>query len=451
MAHISFFSRTRRIDHRRGVAKRRIATVLVAGMALALALGALSWRSPAAQASSPVVRTPLQPFGLIALEQYGGKASCPTSDTHLANAASNPAIAGLMIRVKWSDMQPASSADSSTNWCIIDNVFKLAEQSTSISQPRGETGPSAHKFVVLAFVPGFETPTWALTDPAGKLPPAATASFCIPYGVGAGTTATLPLPWDKTYHQNWSNFLQAVASRYASKTDFLMIAASGPTSISEEMSLPGAASGSTSCNESADVTTWENLCYTPTAYENAWNTTFQDFHTDFPNQYTSLALYRGLQVGNTCTADPTQKLATPTNVSSKGELNLGNKFALEANGLTSGSPGDETYNLVSSNSGGTVTGFEMATGATKPTNWATEGGPTATSGAQALQNALNAGLAANVDFLEVYYNDVDAASTDTSVQSVLQNVASQLPLPQYSPAYTPPPPPPPHCHGSTCT
>lgn len=469
MACIPYFSRTGCGDNHTRAAKRPTATLLVAGMALALALGALSWRSPAAQAS-PIVRTPLQPYGLIAMEQYPGcdftktPPSCPAVPS-LSNAASNPAIAGLMIRVPWKDMQPTSGADSTTNWSITDAAFTAAEQSTSISQPRGGSGPSTHKFVVLGFVPGFDTPAWALTDPAGKLPPVQTASFCIPYGIGAGTVASLPLPWDKTYLNNWSNFLQQVAAHYAGKTDLLMVAAAGPTSVSDEMSLPGGASSSSKCNSTADteaddLATWEKLGYTPSQGVSAWNTAFQDMQTSFPGRYASLSLYPGLPIGSMGMHDSTQRTATPQSVISAEQPKLGTTFAVQQNGLTysSGGPDDSMYRLVTENNGKAVTGFQLDTSATKDlTAIQHEGGPSlgAGDGATALNNALQAGITSpsgvgtGVDFLQVYEDDVDAASTNAAIQSVLQGVAAQLPLPQYSPAYTPPPPPRPTCHGFT--
>jgi hypothetical protein len=437
--------RVRRNGHTTATNQRRV--VLASVAIFAILLGLVSSSSQSAKAADSVVRTPLRPYGLIALEQYphcdpSSSASCPASDAPLANAAQNPAISGLMLRMTWEDMEPS---DGTFNWPITDAVFKLAEQSTSISQPR--PGLTAHKFVVLSFVPGFETPSWALRDPAGKLPSAATGSFCIPYGVGAGTTATLPLPWDPTYLNNWSNFLQQIASHYESKPEFLMITADGPTSISEEMSLPGAAGPASPCDESADIASWKDLGYTSERYAAAWSTAFQDFHANFPNQVTSFAYYRGLPIPGAA-----QRTKMPADVTSEGELSLGHDFALEANGLTYQSPDDPAYQFVSSNSGSAITGFEMATAATtNAANMTQEGGPGATTASQALQNALIAGVDANVDFLEIYHEDADTAATDSGVMSVLQTVAGELPLPQYSPAYVGPPLPRPTCHGSSCT
>jgi len=457
MAQQLLFRPSGLLERQMRAAKRRTAVALSGGVALALVLSALSLGSPAAQAANSVTRTsqpsglsvarkPLQPFGLIAVEQYAPcAATCPDP---LANAANNPAIAGLMIRVQWQEIEPSYGG---FNWSITDQAFTDAEASTSVSWPWGASGPAAHKFVVLTFVPGFDTPTWALTDPAGKLPPVQTASFCKPYGEGAPKMENLPLPWDPTYQNNWSNFLKAVQAQYASKTDLLMIGSAGPTSVSDEMSLPGAEGSKSKCTTAqinADEATWENLKppYTPSAYEGVWTTAFNDYANDFSNQFTSLSLYPGLPVdGSSSTLNNSQIVGTPKAILGEGFAKFGSKFAVQMNGLTyaSGGMDDGMYKLVSGNSGKMVTGFQMVDSATK--NISEEGGPTATTGAQALQNALDAGLiskesvASGVDFLQLSSPDTDAAATDPSVQAVLVNVAGRLPLPQYSPAYIPPP------------
>src|SRR5258708_12256868 len=96
-------------------------TVLAAGMAL----GTVSWPSPGA------AQTP--PQGLIALYQYPGCDNnglsfggppCPSGALY-ENAAKNPAIAGLMIRVDWRDMyRPALSGP--IDWSLHYAMFSPA-------------------------------------------------------------------------------------------------------------------------------------------------------------------------------------------------------------------------------------------------------------------------------------------------------------------------------------
>jgi Beta-galactosidase len=304
-----------------------------------------------------------------------------------------------MIRVNWADMEPSEGA---FNWEITDAVFAQAVAN--------------NKYVVLSFVPGFSTPAWALSG-------AETAQFCIPYAAQGGQVGTLPLPWDHTYLAAWSAFLQAVSDRYASNPAFLMIAAAGPTSVSEEMSLPGAEGSSDLCSASQiaqDLATWTSAAvgYTPAKYEDAWQTVFQEYAELFPSQFVSLALYGGLPIGSNGTRDASQQTATRQSIIAEGEAQLAEKFAIEGNGLRPLSAGNDQYALVSSNSGKIVTGFELDTSATRDPGRQGD----ATDPVHALALTLQTGLAAHADFLEVYQPDV----VNPAMQAVLQETQSQL-------------------------
>ncbi len=372
--------------------KRRLAAALTSSLALA----AGSWPSPGA--AQPAAR----PEGLIALYQYGQCAKRGECGLVRPKAADNPAIAGLMIRLKWKDVQTGPRV-ADFNWEMTDNVFRQA---------------SANKFVVLSFVPGIETPDWALD----RIPEGGKEKFCIPYGLKTevGTEIMLPLPWNQTYLKLWYDFLQAVSERYARNPRFLMIAAAGPTSVSEEMSLPGAQISSKVCSTEAALKTWMSVGYTPEKYLGAWREVFKSYATLFPNQYVSLALYRGLPIALRNRAPVAEVRETPQRIIASGMTELAGKFAVEANGLVANSPRNMAYQLVRSSGGRAVTGFELATAATKRPE--VEGD--AESPARALCLALRAGLAAGVNFIEIYQED--AASDDPAVRNVLQAFARQL-------------------------
>jgi len=46
------------------------------------------------------------------------------------------------------------------------------------------------------------------------------------------------MPWNKVYLHRWSVFLEQVSDRYGKSPSFALVAAGGPTSVSEEMTLP---------------------------------------------------------------------------------------------------------------------------------------------------------------------------------------------------------------------
>jgi len=349
--------------------------------------------SPTTSGSTPAVTSPAstttaggsdhvpRPQGIVAVQQYE-----PGHLPVFAGAVFKDSfIAGVELRADWRDVEPQPDQ---FNWQFVDQVFAEAVASG--------------KFVVLTLVPGFGTPSWVLQSPV------VTASFPRQYGPGQGQVAPLPVPWDPTYLSRWFTFLQQVAGRYGTNPAFRMISAAGPTSVSSEMSLP---------NRTDDIAQWVSLGYTPAQYEGAWNTVFQMYARIFPRQYFSLSLYPGLRIGERRRPDAAESTMTPQAIVSEG-LQYKNSFALQTSGLTGAKNGTELYNIVSSSSGAIVTGFQLTTSAT---NFPAQMGDAA-SPVGALGLTLQEGLAAHVDFLEVYEADV----VDPAMETLLEQTAVQL-------------------------
>jgi hypothetical protein len=323
-----------------------------------------------------------RPQGIVAVQEYE-PGDLPVFASAVFN---NSFIAGVELRAYWQDVEPQPNQ---FNWQFIDQVFAQAAAS--------------NKFVVLTLVPGFGTPSWALQGPV------VTASFPRQYGPGQGQVGPLPVPWDNAYLSRWFTFLQQVADRYGANPAFRMISAAGPTSVSSEMSLPA---------RSEDIAQWVTLGYTPALYEGAWNTVFQTYARIFPRQYFSLSLYPGLRIGDRRKPDAAQSTLTPQAIVTEG-LQYKNSFALQTSGLTGAKNGANLlYNLVSSSSGTIVTGFQLTTSAT---NFPAQMGDAASS-AGALGLTLQEGLAAHVDFLEVYEADV----VNPAMETLLEQTAVQL-------------------------
>ena len=203
-----------------------------------------------------------------------------------------------------------------------------------------------------------------------------------------------------------------------------MIAAAGPTSVSEEMSLPGAQISSKVRSTEAALKTWTSAGYTPEKYLGAWREVFKRYAALFPNQYVSLALYRGLPIGmrnGAPVADDGEVKETPQRIIAEGMTELAGKFAVEANGLVANSPRYMAYQLVRSSGGRALTGFELATAATKRPE--VEGD--AANPARALCLALRAGLAAEVNFIELSRGRVGRRSRRSGCASGLCKAAAR--------------------------
>src|ERR1039457_692202 len=172
-------------------------------------------------------------------------------------ALNNPFVSGVAVQINWRDIEPVQGKP---DWSKLDALFAAAI--------------SSQKWVQLDIIPGFFSPEWALAG-------AKTDLFLVPYGPDHGTVAKLPMPWDPVYLDRWFAFVKQLSERYGKSSAFRMIAAAGPTSVSEEMTLPS--------NSPPAVKKWLSDGYTPAKYLGAWEEAFHLYADSFPNQYVSLA------------------------------------------------------------------------------------------------------------------------------------------------------------------
>ncbi len=177
---------------------------------------------------------PARPVGLIALQEN----SSLTSARPVVPAAvlSDRAISGVLLYIDWSAVEPVRNRFSRVVIGAIDQAFCEAERH--------------HKFVVLDLLPGFDSPAWALDETPPSFPSLAPCippqyesyssfAFCFAYSYsGLAPARALPLPWNATYLSRWFAFLRVIAARYGRNPEFAMVGAAGPTSLSEEMSIP---------------------------------------------------------------------------------------------------------------------------------------------------------------------------------------------------------------------
>jgi len=285
-------------------------------------------------------------------------------------------MSGVAVQINWRDIEPVQG---SPDWSRLDGVLAAAEP--------------ANKWVQLDVFPGFFSPAWALQG-------AKTDLFAIQYGPGHGTVTKLPMPWDRVYLGRWFAFMKQLGERYGKSTAFRMVAAAGPTSVSEETTLPSSPS---------DTQKLLHDGYTPAKYLGAWAEAFQVYATAFPNQCISLAtgkrniaiLERAMQV-------------------------FGRRLAIQSNDLHAGRAqveAPDNTEFINSYSGRIITGFEMRGGSQGPV-------PSQVMGAAgnpplALKKSVDKGMAPNkagrhVNYLQIYAGDVLAPA----MQPVLQYAAS---------------------------
>ncbi|MGB7620815.1 MAG: hypothetical protein WBN92_00540, partial [Terriglobia bacterium] len=326
------------------------------------------------------------PSGLVVVRHVKNS---PQQDRALdEQALKNPFISGVGFQIHWSDIEPVQGKP---DWSKLDELFAAAE--------------SSKKWVQLCIYPGFFAPAWALGGVKTDL-------FAVQYGPGKGTVLSLPMPWDSVYLKRWVAFLKQLSDRYGKSPAFRMIAADGPTSVSEEMTLP------------REVKKWQSDSYTPRKYIEAWQKVFQVYAADFPHQFISLAVGNGLNINDQGKIHPGEGARTRQTIIDQAISLLGRRFSLENHDLHAGPKNQQPEtSFVMSYSGRIITGLEMRCAAelgTCSAGMGAEGDPPL-----ALRKSIAKGMELNkvgqhVNYLEIYEPDVLA----DEMQPVLRYGAS---------------------------
>jgi len=304
---------------------------------------------------------------------------------------SNPSMSGVAVQVNWSDIE---ASEDKPDWSQLDALFAAAA--------------AEKKWVHLIMFPGFFSPPWALEGVQTDL-------FEIQYGPGKGTSAKLPMPWDRVYLGRWFAFMKLLSARYGGLPAFRMIAAAGPTSVSVEMTLP---------NSPAAHMQWMADGYAPARYLSAWDDTFHFYAETFRNQCISLSA-PGLPILGAGPKDRAAHLRAKQEVIERAARAVGNRLAIQSSDLHAGHAAVEAPDnteFINSYSGRIITGFEMRSGsqdAIASKVMGAEGDPPL-----ALRRSIDKGMARNsggrhVNYLEIYAADVAPAA----MQPVLQYAA----------------------------
>jgi hypothetical protein len=360
--------------------------------------------------SSTLLPARAQPTDLVDQDTRGETVRCAATDDTtpsglaavLASATyqspklqvvKNPFISGVQVQINWRDIEPVQGKP---DWSKLDELFAAAE--------------SSKKWVHIAIFPGFFSPAWALEG-------AKTDLFPIPYGPGHGTVTSLPMPWDRVYLDRWFAFVKQLSERYGRSPAFRVIAAAGPTAVSEEMTLPS--------NSPPEIKKWLSDGYTPAKYLAAWDETFHVYADAFPNQCISLAAPH-LPILEQGRRDRPAQVRAQQDIVERGLRILGRRLAIQGNNLHAGQAPVENADFtdfIQSYSGRIITGFEMrggSAGAQPSKVMGAEGNPPL-----ALRRSIDKGMAPNkagqhVNYLEIYAADVLLAQ----MQPVLQYAAA---------------------------
>ncbi len=306
---------------------------------------------------------------------------------------SNPSMSGVAVQVNWSDIE---ASEDKPDWSQLDALFAAAA--------------AEKKWVHLIMFPGFFSPPWALEGVQTDL-------FEIQYGPGKGTSAKLPMPWDRVYLGRWFAFMKLLSARYGELPAFRMIAAAGPTSVSVEMTLP---------NSPAAHRQWMADGYAPARYLSAWDDTFHFYAETFRNQCISLSA-PGLPILGAGPKDRAAHLRAKQEVIERAARAVGNRLAIQSSDLHAGQAAVEAPDnteFINSYSGRIITGFEMRSGsqdAIASRVMGAEGDPPL-----ALRRSIDKGMARNSDGRHVNYLEIYAADVAPSAMQPVLQYAAQL-------------------------
>jgi hypothetical protein len=310
-------------------------------------------------------------------------------------ALNNSFMNGVHVQINWRDIEPV---EGKPDWSRLDALFAAAE--------------SSNKWVRLSIFPGFFSPEWALEG-------AQTDLFEIQYGPGHGTPAKLPMPWDRVYLGRWFAFLRLVAQRYGNSPAFRAIGAAGPTSVSDEMTLPVP-------RHRQGTQKWLGDGYTAAKYLDAWEEVFRFYADSFPNQCISLSGPDLPILKNGKIVDHPERMRAKQDIVERAMRVFGRRLTIQSNDLHAGHAPVEALDntdFINSYSGRIITGFEMRGSSQGPVAsqiMGAEGNPPL-----ALRRSIDKGMAQNhagrhINYLEIYEGDVLAPD----MQPVLEYAAA---------------------------
>jgi len=365
---------------------------IAAALLLVVATSAPSFAGPVGTPGPGVSAQPVAP-NLVAVPS-GLVVVMDTHDlrdtTSWNKALKNHSISGVALQIHWSDIEPYTDVP---DWSKLDALFAAAQKSK--------------KWVHLLIFPGFFTPLWAEQG-------VQTDRFPLQYGPGKGELGTLPMPWDSVYLANWLAFVKELSDRYGTSSALRLVAASGPTSVSAEFTLP---------NSPADLKQWQADGYTPAKYIGAWRTVLTAFANDFPAQYISVSQGEGLGINDHGKLALGEQARTRQAIVEQASTTLGHRFALQSSNVHAG-PGPHSPNskhddqFVLGYVGRVVTGFQLRTNALNNSEVMGAKGdpPLALSRSIALATEPN-GAGQIVNYVEIYEPDVLAPEMQTVLRS----------------------------------
>lgn len=181
--------------------------------------------------------------------------SCPPttgngSGSVIPEVAQLDHVDGVLVRMEWGTLEPTPDV---YDWSLLDEQIARAElYGIKVS---------------LAVVNGSAAPSW--------LSSMGVEMFSFQFGT---ETREMPVPWDSTFQNRWTQFIAALGSRYANEDTISLVYATNSSRNGFEMQLPFSP---------ADQINWQAAGYSDALYADSWKTAIDAFVAAFPNHPVS--------------------------------------------------------------------------------------------------------------------------------------------------------------------
>ncbi len=311
------------------------------------------------------------------------KAGTPIPPKFLNDPQVTARIDGFALRVHWDDLEKS------------EGVFDWS----SYLDPQIQNAIGLGKKVSLSITAGIYTPAWVYSAGAHQFPV-------------AGTTTTVPIPWDPVFLSKWTAFIQAFGNHFNDlPTEALAITnvkITGINTDSDETALPASPQ---------DLATWRalppTLTYSSYRVDTTWQTIADTFAQAFPHQQLALIVRDGAFPP----LDGTSDTITNGLISlGMGRHGYGAQLIVQNNALKD----HYSFTLAANVADQVVTGYQMLSWVSNNANYPMNDG-TPIDYATELQNAVSNGTALNARFLEIYSQDItDTAPSLTPVVAAAQ-------------------------------
>lgn len=163
-------------------------------------------------------------------------------------------VDGALVRIAWKDIETSPGV---YNWSRLDTQFDRANQ--------------YGLKVSLGVVNGFNAPTWLSSQ--------GVSYFSYNF---RGSPVSMPVPWDTTFLNRWSQFVNALGARYGSNASLELVHITTSTSNGFEMQLP---------SSPTDLTNWTAAGYTIQKHVDAYKRVIDAFNQAFPNKPLDLEVH----------------------------------------------------------------------------------------------------------------------------------------------------------------